>query len=152
MKVELWTDGACKGNPGPGGWAFILKAESGRRLEGSGGEKQTTNNRMELTAVLRGLGALKRPVDLTVLTDSAYVERAFNEDWIATWRRQDWQRRVKNRLEPVMNADLWSAILEMMDTKGLDAAKVTWRRVRGHDGVAENERCDHLAVSAVPSS
>lgn len=150
MKVELWTDGACKGNPGPGGWAFVLRAESGRRLEMFGGEEQTTNNRMELTAVLRGLEALKRPVDLTVITDSAYVERAFNEDWITTWRRHDWQRRVKKRWEPVMNADLWLAILKMLNTKSLDATRVTWTRVRGHSGVAENERCDYLAVSAIP--
>jgi ribonuclease HI len=137
--VELWTDGACSGNPGPGGWAAILRTGDHER-ELSGGEPETTNNRMELRSVIEGLRALRRPVDVVVHTDSSYIERAMADGWLARWKANGW-RTVGKR--PVANRDLWEA---------LDAAaaphRVSFRRVRGHAGVELNERCDRLAVAA----
>jgi ribonuclease HI len=137
--VELWTDGACSGNPGPGGWAALL-VWNGREKELTGGEAHTTNNRMELMGVLEGLRALARPVDVVVHTDSAYVERAFSDGWLTRWQKNGWRTASK---KPVENRDLWEAILE--------AAKphnVRFERVKGHAGVERNERVDVLAVQA----
>jgi ribonuclease HI len=137
--VELWTDGACSGNPGPGGWAALLRW-NGREKELTGGEAATTNNRMELTAVLEGLRALTRPVEVVVHTDSAYVQRAFGDGWLQRWQRNGWKTAAK---KPVENRDLWEALLE--------AAKphqVRFERVKGHAGVELNERVDLLAVQA----
>ncbi len=138
-QVEVYTDGACCGNPGPGGWAATL--ESGDHLrELSGAEADTTNNRMELTAVIRALEALKRPVKARVHTDSEYVRRGITE-WVANWKKRDW--RTADR-KPVKNRDLW----EQLD---LQAARheIEWRWVPGHAGVPGNERVDRLATAAI---
>ena len=137
--VEIYTDGACRGNPGPGGWAATL--QSGEHLrELSGAEAATTNNRMELTAVIRALEALKRPVRARVHTDSEYVRKGITE-WLASWKRRDW--RTADR-KPVKNRDLW----EQLD---LLAARhqIEWRWVPGHAGVPGNERVDRLASAAI---
>ena len=137
--VEIYTDGACRGNPGPGGWAATL--QSGEHLrELSGAEAETTNNRMELTAVIRALEALKRPVRARVHTDSEYVRKGITE-WLASWKRRDW--RTADR-KPVKNRDLW----EQLD---LLAAKheIEWKWVPGHAGVPGNERVDRLANAAI---
>ena len=137
--VRIFTDGACAGNPGPGGWAAILEA-SGHRRELSGYAPSTTNNRMELTAALEALGALTGACDVDLWTDSQYLRNAMT-DWLARWKRNGW--RTADR-KPVKNADLWRA---------LDAATerhtVRWHWVRGHDGHPENERCDELANAAI---
>lgn len=137
-QVELITDGACSGNPGPGGWGAILRAK-GNEKELSGGEKLTTNNRMEMMAVIAGLEALKRPCHVTITTDSQYVMKGMTE-WLAGWKARNWRTAAR---QPVKNADLWQR---------LDAAvqphKVDWRWVRGHDGHPDNERADKLAVAA----
>src|SRR5690349_21802676 len=135
--VELWTDGACSGNPGPGGWAAILRW-NGHVKEVSGGEPQTTNNRMELMSVIEGLRALTRPVDVVVHVDSAYVESAFTQGWIDRWRQNGWRTAGK---QPVKNRDLWEALAEEVARH-----RVTWRRVAGHSGVELNERADRPAV------
>ncbi len=137
--VEIYTDGACSGNPGPGGWGAILRS-GGHEKEIWGGEPHTTNNRMELLAVIRALNALKRPVDARVHTDSQYVQKGISE-WIHGWKARGWKTAAK---EPVKNADLWQALD--------DAArrhKVDWIWVRGHAGHAENERADALARRGV---
>lgn len=138
--VQLFTDGACSGNPGPGGWAYILRhPASGREVECSGGERQTTNNRMELTAVIRGLGALKCRSRVELWSDSQYVLKGLKE-WLAGWKSKGWKTASKS---PVKNADLW---------RELDAFKaehhITFHWVRGHNEHPENERCDALAVAA----
>lgn len=134
-KVEIFTDGACKGNPGPGGWGAWLKTGEHEK-EIFGGERNTTNNRMELMAVIEALAALTRPCDVVLHTDSQYVQKGISE-WIHGWKARGWKTAAK---EPVKNADLWQA---------LDAAqarhKVEWRWVRGHAGHVGNERADQLA-------
>lgn len=134
-KVEIFTDGACKGNPGPGGWGAWLK-NGEHEKEICGGELNTTNNRMELMAVIEALGSLTRACDVVVHTDSQYVQKGISE-WIHGWKKRGWKTAAK---EPVKNADLWQA---------LDAAqarhKVEWRWVRGHNGHPGNERADLLA-------
>jgi len=137
--VEIYTDGACRGNPGPGGWAATLEfGEHFREL--SGADAQTTNNRMELTAVIRALEALNRPVKARVNTDSEYVRRGITE-WVKAWKARDW--RTADR-KPVKNRDLW----ELLDEQ---AARhdVEWRWVKGHSGVPGNERVDQLANAAI---
>jgi ribonuclease HI len=133
--VELFTDGACLGNPGPGGWAALLRFR-GTEKELSGGEALTTNNRMEMRAVIEGLKALSRPCRVVVTTDSQYVQKGITE-WIDGWKRNRWRTADK---KPVKNADLWQE---------LDAARapheIRWTWVRGHNGHAENERVDVLA-------
>src|SRR4051812_29233866 len=142
-RVCLFTDGACSGNPGPGGWAFIIRhLASGRILEASGAEPATTNNRMELTGVIEGLSALKRPCQVELVTDSQYVSRGILE-WMPKWKRQGWQRREGKRLKPVMNVDLWRRMDELT---ARHQVRVT--EVRGHDGHPENEACDRMAVAA----
>jgi ribonuclease HI len=136
--VELWTDGACSGNPGPGGWGAIL-IWNGHERELSGGEADTTNNRMELMSVIMGLAAITRPMDVIINTDSAYVEQAFSKGWLAQWQRNGWRTAAK---QAVKNQDLWQRLAE-------EAARhnVSFQRVRGHTGVEMNERADQLAVA-----
>jgi ribonuclease HI len=137
--IEIYTDGACRGNPGPGGWAALLKMGEHER-EISGAEALTTNNRMELTAVIRALEALKRPVAARLYTDSEYVRRGITE-WLPGWKSRGW--RTADR-KPVKNQDLW----EQLD--GLNARhRIDWRWVRGHAGVPGNERVDRLANEAI---
>ena len=134
-EVEIFTDGACSGNPGPGGWGAILRA-GGKERELFGGERETTNNRMELTAVIRALEALKRPVRARVWTDSQYVQKGISE-WIHGWKARGWKTASK---EPVKNADLWRELDRLAAQHEVD-----WRWVRGHAGHPENERADALA-------
>jgi ribonuclease HI len=142
-KVLLYTDGACSGNPGPGGWAFILQhPTSGKELEASGGEPETTNNRMELTAVVRGLEALKLRSDVEILTDSVYVGKGLSE-WLAGWKANGWKRREGKSLKAIKNEDLWRQLDELLSRHA-----VRYTRVAGHSGHTENDRCDELAVAA----
>jgi ribonuclease HI len=142
-EVLLFTDGACSGNPGPGGWAYILRHQtSGKEVEASGGEANTTNNRMELQAVIEGLSALKRSCYVEVLTDSEYVRKGLSE-WMAGWKRNGWQRREKGKLKPVANVELWQALDKLVAQHQLK-----FTRVAGHSGHPENDRCDELAVAA----
>lgn len=133
--VEMYTDGSCLGNPGPGGWAVILRS-SGIEKELAGGAAWTTNNRMELAAALAGFKALKRRTSVTVVTDSSYVRDGITR-WIAGWKRRDWKN---SRGDPVKNKDLWVAL-----EAAVAAHDVSWRWVRGHSGDADNERVDRLA-------
>jgi ribonuclease HI len=141
-RVELFTDGACSGNPGPGGWAYILRhPASGTQREGSGGERLTTNNRMELMAAIEGLRGIKKPSIVDLYSDSQYVINGLNE-WVAGWKRQGWTRGKKR--EPVQNVDLWKVL---DDLRTQHTVHLHW--VRGHDDHVENERCDKLAVAAL---
>lgn len=137
--VELFCDGACSGNPGPGGWGALLRFEDAER-ELSGGETHTTNNRMELMACIAGLEALKEPCSVRVTTDSQYLAKAFGDGWLEKWQRNGWRTSSK---EPVKNRELWERLIELAKKHHL-----TWHWIRGHAGHAENERCDKLAVSA----
>jgi ribonuclease HI len=140
-EVVLFTDGACSGNPGPGGWAFILRHPgSGRETQDSGAEAETTNNRMELTAVIRALEALKRSTALRIHTDSEYVRRGITE-WIANWKARDWKTADK---KPVKNRDLWERLDALAGQHDIE-----WRWVKGHSGVPGNERVDALANAAI---
>jgi ribonuclease HI len=142
-EVQLFTDGGCSGNPGPGGWAFVLKhSKTGKVKEVSGGERETTNNRMELTAVIRGLEALKRNCQVELVTDSQYVGKGITE-WMPKWKANGWQRREGKQLKPVKNVELWQQLNAL-----LAAHDVTYSWVAGHSGHPENERCDELAVAA----
>src|SRR5688572_15143586 len=142
-EVLLFTDGACSGNPGPGGWAFILRhVETGKVLEQAGGERLTTNNRMELQAVIEGLSALKRPCRLELFTDSEYVRKGLSE-WMAGWKRNGWKKREKGQLKPIKNVELW----QQLDTL-IAQHDIKFTRVAGHSGHPENDRCDELAVAA----
>ncbi|MDC0936757.1 ribonuclease HI [Pirellulales bacterium] len=142
-EVRLFTDGACSGNPGPGGWAFLLRhPKSGKEIEGSGGEHDTTNNRMELSAVIEGLAALKRPTNVEVLTDSVYVGEGMSK-WMPKWKANGWQRKQGGKNVPVKNEDLWRRLDEL-----LAVHKVQYTRVAGHSGHPENDRVDELAVEA----
>jgi ribonuclease HI len=141
--VELYTDGACSGNPGPGGWAFILRhLSSGKELEESGADRETTNNKMELSAVIFGLERLKKRCQVELFTDSQYVGKGLSE-WMPKWKANGWRRKEGKTFKPVANEDLW---------KKLDALlaqhSVKFHHVRGHSGHPENERCDELAVAA----
>lgn len=136
-KVDLFTDGSCSGNPGPGGWAAILRYQ-GQEKELSGGEAQTTNNRMELLAVINGLKALKSPCEVTVYSDSKYFADALDKGWIHAWEKKGWKRSGGE----LLNVDLWKEIYTLMHTHKIN---VVW--VKGHAGHPENERCDVLAVA-----
>lgn len=136
-KVCIYTDGACSGNPGPGGWAAILSC-MGREKEISGGERETTNNRMELRAVIEALSALKEPCEVELWTDSQYIARAINEGWLAGWKRRGWRRKEGE----LKNPELWQRLDAL-----LGEHKVTVNWLRGHDGQEQNERCDALAVA-----
>lgn len=139
-EVHLYTDGACSGNPGPGGWACVLVAGDQARLM-SGYEPQTTNNRMELMGVISGLEALKRPTNVHVVTDSTYVKNAFTEGWLSSWQRNGWRTSSK---EPVKNQDLWLRLCHLQRVHIL-----TWEWVKGHAGHPMNELCDSLARDAI---
>ncbi len=141
--VHLFTDGACSGNPGPGGWAFILRhLATGKEKTASGGESDTTNNRMELLAVIRGLEALKRSCHVELFTDSVYVGKGLQE-WLPKWKKNDWRRREGQRWVPVKNDELWRRLDELSQKH-----HIKYTRVAGHSGHPENERCDELAVEA----
>jgi ribonuclease HI len=137
--VRIYADGACKGNPGPGGWGAIVRA-GGNEKELFGGEPQTTNNRMELTAVIRALEALKHPSEVEVYTDSQYVQKGISE-WLHAWKRRGWRTADK---KPVKNVDLWQEL-----ERAAGRHRVTWHWVKGHAGHPENERADALANRGV---
>lgn len=136
--VEIFTDGACSGNPGPGGWGAVLRCGKAEK-ELSGGEENTTNNRMELTACIEALKALNRPCRVTLTTDSQYVVNGMTKGWAKSWRENGWKKADK---KPAQNSDLWEALL-----KETERHSVTFNWIKGHAGHEENERCDRLAVS-----
>ncbi|MES2187724.1 MAG: ribonuclease HI [Pseudomonadota bacterium] len=136
-QITIYTDGACKGNPGPGGWGALLKSGATEK-ELFGGEKLTTNNRMEMTAVIEALSALKRPCEVTLFIDSQYVLKGITE-WVPGWKARGWRTASK---EPVKNVELWKQLDELVATSG---HKIDWRWVRGHNGDPGNERADALA-------
>jgi ribonuclease HI len=142
-EVLLYTDGACSGNPGPGGWAYILvHPKSGKRVENSGGERDATNNRMELMAAIEGLTALKRPTRVELFTDSVYVGKGLSE-YLPKWKANGWRRKEGSKFLPIKNEELWRQLDEL-------ALKhtVKYTRVAGHSGHTENDRVDELAVAA----
>lgn len=139
-EVIIYTDGACSGNPGPGGWAAVL-IYNGNRKEISGGAEETTNNRMELTAAIEALKALKEPCKVKVYSDSAYLVNAFNQGWIERWQKNGW---VNSKKEKVENSDLWQELIELTAVH-----EVEWHKIKGHGGDALNERCDELARSRI---
>ncbi len=136
-QVEIFTDGACSGNPGKGGWGAVLRYQSVEK-ELCGGAMETTNNRMELTAVIEALGALKEPCEVALTTDSKYVVDAIEKGWVYAWQRNGWRKADK---KPALNVDLWEQLLPL-----LKKHTVTFVWVKGHAGHPENERCDKLAV------
>ena len=136
--IELFTDGACSGNPGPGGWGVVLRYKDHIK-EMSGGEEQTTNNRMELTAVIEGLSALKEKCNVTLTTDSKYVVDAVTKGWVYSWKNNGWRKADK---KPALNVDLWEKLLQLLEMHNVE---FNW--VKGHAGNPENERCDALAVA-----
>lgn len=136
-KIEMFTDGSCSGNPGPGGWGTILRYK-GVEKELSGGEHETTNNRMEMTAVISGLKALNEPCEVDLYTDSKYVCDSVTKGWVYSWKNNNWRKADK---KPALNVDLWEEMLIL-----LDKHKVTFHWLKGHNGHPENERCDALAV------
>jgi ribonuclease HI len=143
MEVQLFADGACSGNPGPGGWAFILRhVATGKEKVLFGAERETTNNRMELTAVIHGLESLKRPASVELVTDSVYVGKGITE-WMPKWKQNGWRRRESGKWAEVKNVDLWRRLDEL-----LSRHQIKFTHVRGHSGHVENERCDTLAVAA----
>ena len=135
--VTLYTDGSCSGNPGPGGWCAILECE-GRELEISGGEENTTNNRMELTAVIEGLSRLKRPCIVALFSDSKYVVDALQKGWAKSWRANGWKKADK---KPALNPDLWEKLLDLTERH-----KMQYYWIPGHQNHKINERCDRVAV------
>ncbi len=137
-KVELFTDGACSGNPGPGGWGCVLRFGRHEK-ELCGGENNTTNNRMELTAVIMGLESLKEPCEVRLVTDSKYVADSIQKGWVESWRKNGWKKADK---KPALNVDLWERLLPLLDRHQVS---IEW--VKGHAGHPENERCDRLAVA-----
>ena len=137
-QVEIFTDGACSGNPGPGGWGAVLRFGTVEK-ELSGGEPETTNNRMELTAVIEALSALKEPCAVRLTTDSKYVCDSINKGWVYGWQKRGW---VKSDKKPALNVDLWERLLPLLETHRVE---LIW--VKGHAGHPENERCDRLAVA-----
>ena len=141
-KVEIYTDGACSGNPGPGGWGAVLRYRSGEKVyekELSGGDASTTNNRMELTAFIEALGLLKEPCEVRYCSDSQYVINGLEKGWAKSWRARGWKKADKS---PALNADLWAKALELAEKH-----TITYIWVKGHAGHPENERCDQLAVA-----
>ncbi len=142
-EVHLFTDGGCSGNPGRGGWAYLLQhPATGKQIERSGGERETTNNRMELSAVIEGLSALKKPSCVQVFTDSVYVGKGISE-WMTKWKANGWRRKEGKRMVAVKNEDLWRRLDELLQTH-----EIRYTRVAGHSGHPENERVDQLAVAA----
>jgi len=139
-QVTIYTDGACSGNPGPGGWGAVLMFNQFRK-EMSGFDPQTTNNRMELTAAIEALRALKEPCEVQLYSDSAYLVNAFQQNWLVNWQKRNW---IKSDKKPVENQDLWKEILRLT---GIHT--VTWIKVKGHASNKENNRCDELATGAI---
>ena len=135
--IEIFTDGACSGNPGPGGWGVVLRYGNHEK-ELCGGEKNTTNNRMELTAAIMGLSALKEPCRVKRTTDSKYVADGIDKGWAKSWQANGWRKADK---KPALNPDLWEKLLALLDIHDVE---IQW--VKGHAGHPENERCDRLAV------
>jgi ribonuclease HI len=141
--VHLFTDGACSGNPGKGGWGYVLRdLQSQKEKEGSGAEPETTNNRMELKAVIEGLKALSRPCRVSLYSDSNYVLNGLKE-WMPNWKKNNWRRKSGSRWEEVKNSDLWKELDSLQSIH-----KISFHHIKGHSGHPENERCDQLAVSA----
>ena len=138
--VVMYTDGACSGNPGPGGWGTVMMSGNHRK-ELSGGERETTNNRMEMMAVIKGAEALKQGCSVDIYTDSTYVMKGMTE-WLVGWKQRGWRTASK---QPVKNVDLWQRL-----EKALDRHEVEWFWVKGHSGVPENERADELARNGIP--
>ncbi len=138
-KVYIFTDGACSGNPGPGGWGAVLRYNTTEK-ELSGGEKETTNNRMELTACIEALTLLKEPCEVELTTDSQYVVNGITKGWAEGWRKNGWRKADK---KPALNSDLWELLLAQCERHN-----VTFNWIKGHAGHEENERCDVLAVGA----
>ena len=141
-KVEIYADGACSGNPGPGGWGAVLRYRSGEKVyekELSGGDASTTNNRMELTAFIEALGLLKEPCEVRFCSDSQYVINGLEKGWAKSWRARGWKKADKS---PALNPDLWEKALELAEKH-----TITYVWVKGHAGHPENERCDQLAVA-----
>lgn len=141
-QVTMYTDGACSGNPGPGGWGVILSS-AGHQKEMCGGEPETTNNRMEMMAVIAGAEALKQACEISIYTDSTYVMKGMTE-WVAGWKKRGWRTASK---QPVKNVDLWQRL-----EKALEKHEVNWNWVKGHSGDAGNERADELARQGIPGS
>lgn len=139
-QVEIFTDGACSGNPGPGGWGAVLRYK-GTEKEISGHEKETTNNRMELTAFIKALEMLKFPCEVTAYSDSKYLCDAVNKGWAEKWQKNKW---VKSNKKPALNTDLWERLLNLLKTHDVN---LIW--VKGHAGHPENERCDKLATGEI---
>lgn len=139
-QVDIYTDGACSGNPGPGGWAAILKVGPYEK-ELSGFVSDTTNNRMELTAAIKGLSELNRPCSVNLYSDSAYLVRAFNEKWIENWQKNGWRNSAK---QPVSNSDLWKKLIDLTKQH-----EIRWIWVKGHADNPYNNRCDELAVQEI---
>ena len=137
-RISIYTDGACSGNPGKGGWGAVLVYNKTEK-ELSGGEAQTTNNRMELTAVIKALSALKKPCEVELTTDSKYVCDAVTKGWVYSWKKNRWRKADK---KPALNVDLWEELLPLLETH-----KVTFIWVKGHNGHPYNARCDALAVN-----
>ncbi len=144
-EVVIYTDGACKGNPGPGGWGVLLRSPDGTEKELFGGELETTNNRMEMTAVIQALEALRRPCDVTLYLDSQYVLKGITE-WLAGWKAKGWKTAAK---QPVKNVDLWRQLDALVSQSG---HTIDWRWVKGHAGDPGNERADALANAGVDSA
>ncbi len=139
-QIEIYTDGACSGNPGPGGWGAIL-SYNGHERELSGYEANTTNNRMELTGPIKALEALNRPCEVNIYTDSAYVCNAFKQKWIQNWLKNGWKTSKK---QPVENQDLWQQLISLMEIH-----QVHWHKVKGHSNNKKNNRCDELATGEI---
>lgn len=137
-QITIYTDGSCSGNPGPGGWGAILDYK-GVRKELSGGEYETTNNRMEMTAVIKALECLREPCEITLCSDSKYVMDALSKGWAKSWRARGWRKADK---QPALNADLWARMLELCEPHVFH-----YQWIKGHAGHPENERCDRLAVA-----
>lgn len=141
-KIEMFTDGACSGNPGPGGYGVIIRYGDNEK-ELKGGAKNTTNNRMELTAVIEGLKALNEPCEVILQTDSKYVVDSINKGWVYNWKKNHW---IKSDKKKALNVDLWEELLKL-----LEIHKVEFNWIKGHNGHIENEQCDRLAVSQIKS-
>jgi len=138
-EILIYTDGACSGNPGPGGWgALLIYGEQQKAMRG--GEPATTNNRMEMMAAIKGLEALTRPCEIKLFSDSAYLVNAFNQGWLKNWQRNGWKTAKK---EPVINQDLWQRLSELSEIH-----QITWIKVKGHSDNEFNNRCDQMAVEA----
>ncbi len=141
--VELYTDGACSGNPGPGGWAFVLRdAKTRKELTGSGGDYETTNNRMEMQAVIEGLSKLKKKCRVELYSDSSYVLQGLRE-WMRGWKKKGWVRMEGGKKKPVKNVELWQQLDALVSKHDM-----SYHHVKGHSGHPENERCDEMAVEA----